>query len=61
MDQFMVNLGDDVARVGDEVVLLGRAGTEQIAAEDLAEWMGTNEFEDLTNISARVPRIFVTE
>ena len=61
MDQFMVNLGDDVARVGDEVVLLGRAGAEQIAAEDLAEWMGTNEYEVLTNISARVPRIFVTE
>ena len=61
MDQFMVNLGDDAARVGDEVVLLGRAGTEQIAAEDLAEWMGTNEYEVLTNISARVPRMFVTE
>jgi alanine racemase len=57
MDQFMVNVGDDEVNVGDEVVLLG----EEIAAEDLAEWMGTNEYEVLTNISARVPRVYVTE
>jgi len=57
MDQFMVNVGDDEAQVGDEVVLLG-AG---ISAHDLAEWMGTNEYEVLTSISARVPRVFVTD
>ena len=61
MDQFMVNVGDDEARVGDEVVLLGGAGEERITAEDLAGWMGTNEYEVLTDISARVPRMFVTE
>jgi len=57
MDQFMVNVGDDDAQVGDEVVLLG----DGISAHDLAEWMGTNEYEVLTSISARVPRVFVTE
>jgi alanine racemase len=57
MDQFMVNVGDDEVNVGDDVVLLG----EGIAAEDLAEWMGTNEYEVLTNISARVPRVYVSE
>jgi alanine racemase len=55
MDQFMVNMGEDEAQVGDEVVLLG----DGIRAEDLAKWMGTNEYEVLTNISARVPRMFV--
>jgi alanine racemase len=55
MDQFMVNVGNDDAKVGDEVVLLG----DGITAYDLAEWMGTNEYEVLTNISARVPRLFV--
>jgi alanine racemase len=55
MDQFMVNMGNDVAQVGDEVILLG-AG---ITAEDLAEWAGTNEYEVMTSISARVPRVFV--
>lgn len=55
MDQFMVNMSKDEAQVGDEVILLG-AG---ITAEDLAEWAGTNEYEVMTNISARVPRVFV--
>jgi alanine racemase len=55
MDQFMVNVGDDEVQVGDEVVLLG----EGIRPEDLADWTGTNEYEVMTNISARVPRVFV--
>jgi len=57
MDQFMVNVGNDQVRVGDDVILLG----EGISAEDLAEWMGTNEYEVLTNINARVPRVYVGE
>ncbi len=58
MDQFMVNVGDDEAGVGDEVILLGRSGSgEAITAEDLADWAGTNEYEVMTNISARVPRV----
>jgi alanine racemase len=55
MDQFMVNLGEDRGEVGDAVVLLG----EGITPQDLARWAGTNEYEVLTNISARVPRLFV--
>ena len=56
MDQFMVNVGADDAQVGDEVVLMG----DGISAHDLAEWMGTNEYEVLTSISERVPRSFMT-
>ncbi len=59
MDHFMVNVGDDEARVGDPIVLLGPTGSgETISAEDLADWAGTNEYEVMTNISARVPRVF---
>jgi len=57
MDQFMVNVGDDEIKMGDEVILLG----EGIAAEDLAQWMGTNEYEVMTNISESVPRVYVNE
>ena len=57
MDQFMVNVGMDIAEVGDEVVLLG----DGITAYDLAEWTGTNEYEVLTNISGRVPRVYIKE
>lgn len=55
MDQFMVNVENDAVQVGDEVILLGNG----IHAEELADWAGTNEYEVMTNISARVPRVFV--
>jgi alanine racemase len=55
MDQFMVNMGEDEVNVGDEVTLLGNG----ITPEELADWAGTNEYEVMTNISARVPRVFV--
>ena len=38
MDQLMVDCGDDDVAVGDEVVLLGRQGDEEIRAE---EWAAT--------------------
>ncbi len=55
MDQFMVNVEEDDVKVGEQVILLG----EGIAVEELADWAGTNEYEVMTNISARVPRVFV--
>ncbi len=55
MDQFMTNVGADDVQVGDEVTLLGNG----ITPEELADWAGTNEYEVMTNISARVPRVFV--
>jgi alanine racemase len=63
MDQCMINLEGDSASLGDEVILLGQAasGAESIRAEDLAAWAGTNAYEVMTNISARVPRVFETE
>jgi alanine racemase len=57
MDHFMVNVGADEIKVGDEVILLG----EGLPAEDLAQWTGTNEYEVMTNISARVPRVYVND
>ncbi|MDX9991463.1 MAG: alanine racemase [Anaerolineales bacterium] len=62
MDQCMANLSDDPAEMGDEVILLGRhKDGEQITPADLAGWMGTNTYEVIINIGARVPRVFVEE
>lgn len=62
MDQFMADLGQDEAGLGDEVILLGKSqGGEEISPEDLAEWAGTSPYEVLTNVSARVPRVFVED
>src|SRR5262249_22997467 len=58
MDMLMVDvtaLGDLVA-VGDEVVLLGRQGAEEITAAELAERAGLIEYEIMCGISKRVPR-----
>ncbi len=55
MDQFMVNAGEDDIKVGDEVTLLGNG----VTPENFADWMGTNEYEVMTNISARVPRVYI--
>jgi alanine racemase len=51
----------DVTRVpgvsiGDEVVLIGRSGEEQISAWDLARNSDTVVYETLCNLSKRVPR-----
>ena len=60
MDQLMVAAPDDIAEemaVGDEVVLLGRQGTDEITADEVAGRLGTVVYEVLTGVSARVARI----
>jgi alanine racemase len=43
----------------DEVVLLGRSGSEQISAETMAEWAGTINYEVVSRISPLLPRTIV--
>ena len=59
MDQIIVNIEQDSAFNGDEVILLGSDGNESITCEDLASWAGTIPYEILTNINTRVPRIYL--
>ncbi len=57
MDQAMVDLGpDSPVRAGDEVVLVGRQGEEEITVGELAEVMGTIPYEVTCLINARVTR-----
>ena len=59
MDQLMVDCGDDRSvAVGDEVVLLGRQGDEEIGAWEWAGRLGTIAYEVLSGIGARVPRVY---
>jgi alanine racemase len=44
-------------RVGDEVVLIGRQGADEITAEQAAEWLETINYEVVSEILARVPRL----
>ena len=59
MDQIVVNIENNSAYNGDEVILLGSDGNNSITCEELAEWAGTNHYEILTNINTRVPRIYI--
>jgi alanine racemase len=56
MDQMLVDCGEDRPEAGDEVVLLGRDGDEEITAWELAEHAGTVGYEIVTRIGPRVPR-----
>ncbi|HZM53883.1 MAG TPA: alanine racemase [Acidimicrobiales bacterium] len=60
MDQIVVDCGPAGAapvEVGDEVVLLGRQGHEEITADEWAELLGTISYEVLCDIGPRVPRL----
>jgi alanine racemase len=45
--------------VGDEVVVLGRQGQAQISADNIAAWNATINYEVVTAITERVPRIYI--
>jgi alanine racemase len=45
--------------VGDEAVLLGRQGDEELRAETLADWAGTIHYEIVTRLGAHLPRLAV--
>jgi alanine racemase len=61
MDLMMVDVSQvkDVD-VGDEVVLMGRQGEQEISATELAERAGTISWEIITRIGSRVPRMRVS-
>ncbi len=56
MDQVMVEVGDDPVAVGDQVVLLGRQGEEEIPAEEWARRLGTINYEVVCTFGPRLPR-----
>ena len=57
MDQTMIDLGPEpIAQVGDEVVLIGRRGDDEITVEEIAELMGTIPYEVTCLITPRVTR-----
>jgi alanine racemase len=44
--------------VGDEVILMGRQGKEQITPEEIAEKINSISYEVLCSIGKRVPRVY---
>lgn len=58
MDQLLLEVAGLEVAVGDLVTLFG-AGA--ITAEHVAGWAGTNSYEILTGIAARVPRVYLEQ
>jgi alanine racemase len=57
MDNITIDLGPETeVQPGDEAVLIGRQGEEQILAEEVAARLDTINYEVTCAISARVPR-----
>jgi alanine racemase len=60
MDLMMIDVSKvEGVQVGDEVVLMGRDGNEEVSCAELAEKAGTIPWEIVTRIGARVRRVFV--
>jgi alanine racemase len=60
MDLIMIDVsGIEDVDLGEEVVLMGRQGDEEISCAELAERAETITWEIITRVGSRVPRVFV--
>ena len=59
MDQFVVEVTDGPAvTVGDEVIILGRQGDEEITANEMGRWVDTIGYEVVCGFGPRIPRVY---
>ena len=60
MDLVMLDVGR-VPGIGpeDEVVILGAQGHDRISADEIAGWLDTINYEVVSTVMARVPRVYV--
>ena len=60
MDQCMLQM-DHIpdAEIGDEVVLIGRQGEDEITATEIAEDWGTINYEVVCGLASRMPRVYL--
>lgn len=60
MDQCMIDVTDiENVKTGDEVIILGGEGDLKFNADDMAEALGTINYEILCRIKSRIPRVYI--
>lgn len=58
MDQFMVNVTDIDCEIGDDVVLVGKQGNEELTMEEVSEMAHSFNYELPCRVARRVPRVY---
>ena len=59
MDAFMVDVTDVLkVKTGDEVVLIGKQGKEEITVGDVASWAQTFSYEVISRMGRRLPLVY---
>lgn len=62
MDQIVVRVDAAMpVQVGDEVVVYGAQGTEEISVDEVASWLGTINYEVTCMLQRRIPRVYVSQ
>lgn len=60
MDQFMVDVtGMEGVKTGDQVILAGRDGDQEITLEELGELSGRFNYEFACDLGKRIPRVYI--
>lgn len=59
MDSLMLDVTDVEAAPGDEVVIVGRQGAEELGVRELAALLGTHPWELLCRLGPRIERAYV--
>jgi alanine racemase len=61
MDMVMVDVTEiPGTAVGDETILIGRQGNDEITASEIAKWTDTIPYEVLCAISPKIPRLYLS-
>ncbi len=62
MDSIMIDITDfPQVKNGEIVTLIGQDGKEKISADELAEKIGTINYEIVSKIGPRIPRVYIHE
>ena len=59
MDQIVIDAGDAPTQEGDEAVIFGRQGEGFVSADEVADRIGTINYEVTCMVSRRVPRVYI--
>jgi len=62
MDAFMVDVTEiPQAKAGDELVLIGKQGEEEITVDEFAAWNQSISYEVLTRMGKRLPKVYLQD